>query len=166
MSKLIVLLLSLLFAMTIAVNGHAGIFISKHAAARQACTIVAANNTAKFPQVFGRHTGLRRAFKFGDNGARGGNRNGLISLLFIGGLLMVFAAVVIITPTIPSGLAALLYVASSATSIPAIIFGAKGIRHDRKRGCARLGLILGIAILALMVLFSLLILAVTGTIGF
>jgi len=91
------------------------------------------------------------------------NSRGMISLLSIGAFLLLLTAVVIITPTIPEGLGSFLIIAGFCTSVLAIVFGILGIQHDRNRGYAIAGLILGCGVLFVETIMELFLLAVTGS---
>jgi len=172
MRKFIYFLLLLLAFDSICIHGQSAIYVNKsamHSISQATNAEVPIFGVVKRPVSFFEKLKIgMRALKFGGGQAdgRGDSRNGILSLSFIGFFLLALIAVVIITPTIPSGLATLLFILSFATSIPAIIFGARGVKRDRKRGFARAGLILGIVTLSVATLMSFFLLALTGTVGF
>ena len=93
------------------------------------------------------------------------NRNGILSVSFIGILLLAFAAVVIITPTIPDVLAALLFGFSIITLSLSIVFGAIGRKKDHNNALATLGMVVGICLLSMEVLLGLGFLLLIGSLG-
>ena len=98
-------------------------------------------------------------------GVNNNNRNGILSVSFIGLLLLAFAAVVIITPTIPDGLALLLFGFSIVSLTLSIVFGAIGKKKDYNNTLAVLGMVTGICLLSIEILLGLGFLALLASFG-